>query len=320
MTKKSARHAAVIIRLADNNRAADATEDQKIIALSRQVSASFRHQDPAQIALYKIRPYITNKRLPAFIRFPNGAMETVIQAGLCDNASRMLAFVLRREGYSSVQWNMVTARGGHSARLVTLSDGRKVFIDPFYGFVAMDPNGRLTDMQSAQERINAGDTPESTPIPLGKGSDAQFYRDLDRMFMAAEGEKLIIKAKIPLTEGHRPLVLGVRDGQENDVKNAAQTMHMTPYWFYVGHKYNREWVRQLQAQEPVKITMSLVRRPTHGVLTASPAPAIEGKTLTWHLKAGDTLTFQDGLAKISLERLNSYINVDQIVITPQNAD
>lgn len=88
------------------------SDDQKIIAITKKVFKTFQHKDPSSIPAYKVRPYITNKRLPAFIRFPDGAMETNIQAGLCDNASRMLAFILEKEGHPSVQWNMVTDKGG----------------------------------------------------------------------------------------------------------------------------------------------------------------------------------------------------------------
>ena len=133
-----------------------ATEDERIIEITAKVFDTFAHKDPINIPIYKLRPYITNKRLPEFIGFPDGVMKTVLQKGYCDNASRMLAFILEKEGFSSDQWNMVTDRGGHSARLVTLSDGRKVFVDPFYGFVAIEENGKLTDLETVKGKVQAG--------------------------------------------------------------------------------------------------------------------------------------------------------------------
>ncbi len=92
--------------------------------------------------------------------------------------------------------------------------------------------------------------------------------------------------------------------------------NMTPYWQYMGHKYNREWVRILKTKEPVRIVMTLLEPAEQGILTASPAPTVNGKILTWELQANDKIIFRDGLAKISLKRMNSYIGVDQIAIYP----
>jgi hypothetical protein len=84
----------------------------------------------------------------------------------------------------------------------------------------------------------------------------------------------------------------------------------------MGHKYNREWVRVLHVREPVKIVMILKAPADKDVLVASPAPVVDGKTLTWELKADDRLTLTDGLAKLSLKTMKSYIPVDQIQFIP----
>ena len=88
--------------------------------------------------MLRLRPYVTNALPPSILRYPNGAIETLIETGLCDNASHMLAFILKQKGYETVQWNMITASAAHSALLVSMHDGRKVLVDPFYGFVVVD--------------------------------------------------------------------------------------------------------------------------------------------------------------------------------------
>ena len=93
---------------------------------------------------------------------------------------------------------------------------------------------------------------------------------------------------------------------------------LNPYWHYIGHKYNREWIRVLSTPEPVTITMTLVDPAEGGILNATPHPEMNGKILRWNLKAGDKLTLTDNDAKLSLKRLNSYIGVDQIIISPDN--
>jgi len=114
------------------------------------------------------------------------------------------------------------------------------------------------------------------------------------------------------------LTLGEINGDDIDVKDAGTAKGLNPYWHYIGHKYNRGWIRVLKVNEPVKITMTLVDLPETGILNATSAPAINGKVLTWNLKAGETLTFKDADAKLSLKRMNSYIGVDQIIFAPEN--
>ena len=136
------------------------------------------------------------------------------------------------------------------------------------------------------------------------------------MRMAAEGDELLIAATLPELKGSIPVEIGKIDGNDLDVKGEGSGFGMTPYWNYMGHKYNREWVRSLLAPQDMSVKMILLEEAEEGVLTAEPKPLVEGKTLSWDLNAGEKITFRDGLAKISWRRLNSYIGVDQIVISP----
>lgn len=291
------------------------SDDQKVTAITREIFNSFKHKDPATVPLLKVRGYITNDRLPSFLRLNDGVIETHIAQGYCDNAARMLAFVLKQEGFSSVQWNMVTSSGGHSALLVTLSDNRKVLADPFYGYVTTAQNGTLIHPQDAKNFIGHGGTFEDVFTPLGEASNPHFYRDISSMFMSAEGNSLTIEATLPNID-NAPLQLGTINGKYNDVKSEARKLGITPYWYYMGHKYNREWIRIIKTSQPVKIVMTLTEQAEEGILITTPRPTISGKTLTWELNAGEEILFQDGLAKISLKRMNSYIPVDQIIIYP----
>jgi hypothetical protein len=270
------------------------TEDQEIEAMTAAIFRSFIPQDPAEIFAYRVRPYLTNRRLPGWLRLPDGVMETFIGRGFCDNAARALSLALAQEGYKSVQWNMVSPHGAHSALLVTKKDNRKILADPFYGYIAEDPKNR----QSFK--------------PLNEKSDARFYKDFENISMAAQGEELTLEAAIPPA----PVTLGALDGRDNDVKSGGMKIGLNPFWNYMGHKYNREWVRVLRARQPVKVVMTLLAPAEDGILVADPAPAVSGNILTWELQAGDAITLTDGLAKPSLTRLNSYIGIDQIEFLP----
>ncbi len=306
---------AVIASAYSYGQSSPVSDDQKVIAIAREIFNSFQHKDPATIPLLKVRGYITNDRLPSFLRLGDGVIETHMEQGYCDNASRMLAFILKQEGFSSVQRNMVTNSGGHSALLVTLpNEDRDILVDPFYGYVTTDLNGELIHPHDAKNLIENGDAFEDVFTPLGEASDPRFYKDIRSMFMGAEGQTLTIEATLPHI-GNNPIHLGKIDGKYNDVKSAASQLGITPYWYYMGHKYNREWVRVLKASQPVKIVMTLTEQAEDGILTSTPKPSVDGQTLTWELNAGEEITFRDGLAKISLKRMNSYIPVDQTIIT-----
>jgi hypothetical protein len=291
------------------------SDDQKVISITRQIFNRFERKNPATVPLLKVRGYVTNRRIPSFIRLESGVIETYIEQGLCDNAARVLEFALKQEGFESIQWNMVTNTGGHSALLVKLSDGREVLADPFYGYVTVNHDGNLISPNKAKDLIKSGASFDKIFLSLGKESDPKFYKNIKAMYMGAEGNALIIESSLPNLQGH-PLVLGDIDGKYKDVKAAARKLNIMPYWYYMGHKYNREWVRVLKISQPVKVSMILTDDVKEDILTADPTPLTNGRILEWNLKAGDDITLRDGLAKMSFKRMNSFIPVDQITITP----
>tara|TARA_B100001989_G_scaffold227851_1_gene184241 strand:- start:823 stop:1854 length:1032 start_codon:yes stop_codon:yes gene_type:complete len=292
-----------------------ASHDEEVIAIAKEIHKRFRATEPSNILQLRLRPYISNARLPSFLRFQDGVLETNVEAGLCDNAARMLKFVLEQKNYESVQWNMVTNTTAHSALLVTLPDGRKVFVDPFYGLAAYK-NEKLTSPQNLQENLKNRIELEDTILKFNEKSDTEFYENFSSVRMAAQGDFLQLTSTLPSADSN-PVFLGTIDGNSEDVKHQAGQHHMTPFWEYMGHKYNREWVRVLKAPQDARLEIILIEDVEDGIITSTPAPTVSGKTLSWNLKAGDEITFRDELAKINWSRLNSYIGVDQIVIYPE---
>ena len=92
-------------------------------------------------------------------------------------------------------------------------------------------------------------------------------------------------------------------------------MGLGPYWHYVGHVYDPNWVRVLKANQSTEITFILTQKPDDTVLTSEPAPKIEGNKMIWDLDAGEEIKFYDRRAKLSLKRRNSYIDVDQVIFS-----
>lgn len=316
LTIKAEEKANSIIALAseDNDFRSD---EQKLVAIASQVSENFEQIDPALVPIYKLRSYITNDRLPDFIRLETGVMETLLQKGLCDNTSRMLSFILNQKGYQSVQWDMVTPGGGHAANLVTLPNGKNVYVDALFGVIAVDQNGDLTDAHEAHSRIKNGNNVEDVFQPLTEDSEHKFYYDFENVSMGSENEPLYIEATIPNFDD--TLFLGEIDQNGQDVQRASAKHEMGTVWNYAGHRYNRNWVRVLKIKQPVRVKVTLVSEVEDGVITSEPKPSIDGKNMIWDLKADEELRLYDGRAKISLKRLNSFIDVDQIIFShPQS--
>lgn len=280
---------------------------------TRAVHKVFASEAPHTSVLLRLRPFISNRRLPGWLRVPDGALETVNPSGLCGNAARMLTFVLSRRGLEAYQWNMVSSSRGHAAVVVDLPDGQRVLSDPFYGVIARDKDGQLLGPFEAQRIVRRTGRIEEALHPLFPDSELDFYEEFADVVMSAQGESLVIHTLIP-TLGDKPLVLGDVNGHAHDLMSALTDRRMTPNWSYVGRKRDQGWVRHLQAVEPVNITFVLTDNPDAGVLTSNKPPAISGKSLSWDLEAHEMLIFTDGLARASISRMNSYIPVDQIVI------
>lgn len=292
--------------------------DETIKTLTAHVFHSFRHAHSGEVPdLHRLRPFVTNHRLPRWLRLPDGLIESYTMHGHCDDAARALLFLLKQKGYQSYQWDMVQSDGAHSALEVTTPEGRRIFVDPFYGFVAQSSDGTLIDANTAQTHIQNGIPVESTFLALGTDSNWLFYKSFDQTWMNIKGKPLRVESTLPPLNDEK-LIFGEINGSDQDVMNDGVRNDLTPYWHYIGHKYNRGWIRVLRTEEPVRIEMTLVDPPESGILNATPVPAVNGKILTWSLKPGEALTLKDGAARLSLKRLNSYIGIDQIVVSPDS--
>ncbi|KZC98532.1 MULTISPECIES: hypothetical protein [unclassified Thalassospira] len=307
------RHAQQIIKSAEIE---NATEAETLLRISAEVHREFSEVSPRSILLLRLRPYLTHPLLPKFVQFPNGVIETVLQKGLCDNAARNLAFILAELGYQSFQWDMVQTGAAHSALLVNLSDKSTALLDPFYGTASYSiQENKLISPELAQKKLREGGKTVDYFIPFSDTSQLWFYEKFEDSWMAKQGDELMIPVVIP-SIGKGRLILGELNGSSDDVVATSIQNEMTPYWGYVGHKYNRSWVRTLRARQDVEVEFNLVQEVENSVVTSDPLPDIDGRRMRWRLKAGEEIQFFDGRARRSFTRMNSYLDVDQIVIRP----
>jgi hypothetical protein len=294
------------------------TPDAAIRALAAQVFHEFTRfgYGEGTPLWVRARPFLTSRYLPAFLRVPPGAMETVFRRGWCDDSARHVAFVLSRRGIRSDQWNMVTPVGGHSALRVVAAPGQSVLLDAYYGFVTRSGGHDISPEQARAALQNGRHLPDVFES-LGAGSDDRFYRDFDKVEMHAQGEPIMYVSVLPPAA-----VIGTINGQSDDVIRASGAHRLKPIWDYAGHKYDRAVTRVLEASADSRLSITLTENPAPAVLASlSPAPdRVEGHTMVWDLKAGVRLTMADGKAGFMPLRRRSYIPIDQIAVRAHLSD
>ena len=289
-------------------------EEAKVIALTASFYERFDEDAPGAFLLHKFEPYLSNRRLPSFIKMPSGVIDIIVMRGMCDSAARGLMRGFQRMELKSVQWDMVTNKYAHSAVMVTLSNGQNVLVDPFHGIVGQDKNTKsLLSPSDIKKALLDGEDILGQVLKLDSDAHYEFYEDLVHARMGPFGNSLILDAQIPSFDG-ASFTIGQLDGSGEDVKAEAGRLGMTPFWYYAGHRFDRSWVRELHSTQDVKVTFILTDHAEEGIITSSARPLIDQNRLSWTLKAGEMISFHDGKAKINWFRLNSYVPIDQILI------
>ena len=260
--------------------------------------------------LFRLRPYLTNERLPRVFRIPQGAIETIYPYGWCDNAARMAQFIFMQHGVKSKQWNMITPTAAHAALQVNYNE-KDVFLDPFYGVVAQDLENNLLSAELAKSKKQKGIDPF---VQISGTANKKFYKTFEKVMMSAQGEPLELVSQIKLDNDE--LKIGSVDGSSHDVYKDGVKNKISPHWTYIGHRYDRSWIRKLAPDAPSKVTFVLTKQPNKKAVTSNKEPIMSGNKLTWHLDEGEQLIFNDGEAGFLWGDLKSYIEVDQIIITP----
>ena len=291
---------------------AEVAKVEKVTFVTKHVHELFHSNknDKNFPLLLRLRPYLTNEKLPKFISLPEGMIETISPYGWCDNAARMTKFVLAQDGIKSRQWNMVTPTAAHAALQIRYNE-KEVLIDPFYGVIPEGVDGNSLSAEAAKNEKQKGRNPF---VLIASTSNIEFYESFENVMMAAQGDPLELLSNISLDKGE--LKIGKIDGSSYDVYKEGVKNKISPHWTYIGHRYDRSWTRKLSVDEPAKVTFVLTKEPLKKVITSNEEPIISGNKLTWVLDEGEQLIFNDGEAGFLWSDLKSYIEVDQIIITP----
>lgn len=298
---------AIVIMRATQNAQTLIAENKTPEALTAHIFQEYKNVDNSDNPiLFKWRPYLTNDRLPEWIAFPEGALETVYSYGFCDNAARKLGFILRQENISSIQWNMTKPNAAHAVLLATIN-GEQKLLDPYLGVTGPDP-------RVAKEKILKNPSYDPFKKLTPESDKIGFYKNFGIVTQSAQGEDMNINANVNFEKQER-IVLGQVDGFSRDVRAAGRAENITGIWAYLGHRFDRARVRKFRLSDPARITFILADDYADNVKNWNIEPSIqEEDKLVWVLGKGQELIFRDADAEISLWRLNSYIPVDQVII------
>ena len=260
--------------------------------------------------LIRLRPYLTHRLLPAPLRLDEGGIELIYLRGNCDNIARGLGFLLKRAGIQAKQINFVTPSAAHSAVLAQLEGGRQVLLDPFFGIVAKH-EGRLLGPAEARSLAQQGARSEALWYKVDASADSHFYEQFASASFALQGERMEIAAEIQLPSGDF-LQLGTQNGDSGDVSRDAAAAGLTPYWHYLGSRYDRAWIRKLHFTNDMRVIVGVTERPDARYITSPQRPDVGDRTLIYDMEAGETLVFEDGRAGYDWLRLRGYQDVDYI--------
>jgi len=286
-----------------------------LTAATRLIHRAYTETDrqASQSLLMTLRPYLTNALLPSWYRIDEGAIDILYIEGECDAAARTLAFLLKAQGLPASQLNIVTPERGHSVVVVDDIGGHPIMLDPMNGVIPVR-QGQILSPHDARDDVRRGVAPEQLWKVVAGTADVSFYRDFAEAVFAKQGEKLVITARVRLAGGEK--VLGSINRSSMDVAESAAEARLTPYWSYLGSRYDRSWERHLVFAQDTRVIVDLVEPVDPQFITSNIPPQVAGRRLTYEVKTGGELIFFDGMAGRDWIRFKSYQEVDRIVFEP----
>lgn len=269
--------------------------------------------------LFKLRPFLTHRMIPDAVRIENGAIEALLIDGDCDSAARATAYVLESAGIPARQFNLIDpAGGGHSIVQASNPDGSTFLLDPQIGVAPRDGQDVL-DFEEARRRQAAGVDARALWRPVTE--EPRFhslYENFESMWGSPQGAALEIAVRIDFKDRER-LQIGEVDQSSKEVGERGAEHELTVYWSYLGHRYDRGWIRAMTFEQPTRATFMTVGDVASNVITSDRMPTkLSGSMLQYDMDAGDTLRFYDDRAQIDWLRLKSYQDVDAILFERRN--
>jgi hypothetical protein len=288
--------------------------EEAAVALTGRVFEAFSAptSEMSPPLLLRLRPFLTHWSLPAALSVTPGAIDAMFLNGHCDDAARSLAFVLSANGLPAHEVNLIGKDGqAHTIVRADLGSGRGILLDPHTGLVPFDDGNPVGERRAKQLQQEGVDPREIWRRVSKHAVFHPIFKSFQDIELTRPGADFEWRVTLDMSDRDQ-LILGEIDGSPRGTGDATAREGLGTYWSYLGHRFDRGWTRRLTVAQPTRVSFILVESARKGVITSDIQPKIEGRTVTYVLKKGQTLSLHDGRATIDLLALKSYIDVDAI--------
>ena len=258
------------------------------------------------------KPYVTCSMLPSFLRTSEAAFDSAHPQADEKSAVGMLSYILEKRGIASIPWRILAPKGIKTAVAASLGDGTYRYLDPVAGVVAMFENKVLIGPYAAREIMMNGTHHQKVFVKLTEEADPSFYEDFAHTMMAPPGYRLDVNVAAPVYE--EPIVFGAVDGNSDDVAEAAAKLDLTPFFDYIGQKYEAGIQRKVHFTDPARVTLVLADAYDAGMMTANIEPKVEGNKLIFEVPEDQPLIFNDAKVVTSWLSKKNHTPIDQLII------
>jgi len=261
-------------------------------------------------ALFPYQHLFSNQILPSFLRVKTGAIENLYLSGKCDSVARALAFALNHYALEAETFDMVDPKSlGHTVVSVDLDEKLNIILDPYYGFASSNGDSLITVDVAKTYALQESALKAWTPFNRNKAIP-DIYKHFERVSYLNSSDNINIISNVDMTVND-VIRVGFTNGQPL-ARNDAINVGLNGLWDYIGHRYNRSFVRELNFTEKTKVTFFLLENLNEMFLTSSHVPIIEDNKLIFVIDKDESLIFRDGEAKRDWLKLKSYQFVDSI--------
>jgi hypothetical protein len=222
---------------------------------------------------------------------------TGITGGWCDEAAKSLQSVLSNFGIESEQLNMSLQYGGAHSALAVQIDNKSVYVDPYFGFAAIGSDGHLVGIADLWANLSSGKGVPASLRRITLIADDEYYQKWhsNQLYYSTTGSDISLAFELPKLRGRPKFNIGIADGSSTDIRIEGEFLGYTPYWHYLGSRYDATWTRSATATEDVIFEATTIENVRPDNIDSDPPPSyIEGKHVGWRLAAGQTLMFHWG--------------------------
>jgi hypothetical protein len=220
-----------------------------------------------------------------------------ITGGFCDQAAKSLKSLLAHFDIESEQLNMSLQYGGAHSVLAVKIDGKSVYVDAYYGYAAIGSDGHLVGIDDLWANLSGGKGVPASMRRITLIADDTFYQKWhsNDITYALQNSHIALDFEIPKLKGRSKFNIGIPNGSSRDVMFEGEVFGYTPYWGYLGIRYDPTWTRSATATEDVIFEATTIENVKPENIDSDPPPSyIEGKRIGWRLAAGQKLIFHPG--------------------------